>query len=506
MSIIIFFISCIQCNSQIINEISPYPLPGIPEWIELYNRDSVELHLYDVIINDNTTRQYIGELQMKSNEYVILTKDTASLKQNIFLNNNCTFIQTTLPVLNNTTDRVILSSKGTILDSLYYSFLKKDRGKSLERNIIYSHDTLSISANPLGNTCGFVNSCTPLNYDIQILKVAEYQDSVLVVIHNFGYQTIKNIDMRLLSKHGEGVFIIDSMLPFEKKYIECSMDELGIIHGYNSIDITLQQADNDPRRYNDSRMFDIYRSLPFKSIRINEIQVINNKYPEYVELLITNKQDNIPTHILEINGKRITINDSLNRRYILLSSDSIQIDERVTNIIVDKTLSINDNGGIIRIIDINNAIIDSVEYTAIIETHADYVNTHSLECIDSTMQLWHPSTDKTGGSPGRENSPIREMHHNKMNITAICPNNRASCRSLMIQHPFLIGIYSCDIFSVSGIFMKNSVKNVLIASEASQEIPFDPMYKDQLLILVHTIKDLYGNEMLFYSTPLFMRN
>ena len=76
----------------------------------------------------------------------------------------------------------------------------------------------------------------------------------------------------------------------------------------------------------------------------------------------------------------------------------------------------------------------------------------------------------------------------------------------MIQHPFLIGIYSCDLFSVSGIFIKNSVKNVLIASETSIEIPFDLIYKDQLLILVHTIKDLYGNEMLFYSTPLFMRN
>jgi hypothetical protein len=124
----------------VINEIMYAPRTGDPEWIEIYNKSTMNIDLAGWTIEDaDSTRQRVLSLVsiiIESNCYACITQDSSGLHtQNPDV--SCPIIQplTGWPKLNNSGDRIILrDATGTFIDVLEYD----DRwgggdGKSLER-------------------------------------------------------------------------------------------------------------------------------------------------------------------------------------------------------------------------------------------------------------------------------------------------------------------------------------------------------------------------------------
>ncbi|MGA2298019.1 MAG: lamin tail domain-containing protein, partial [FCB group bacterium] len=63
----------------VINEIMPAPSTNEPEWLELYNPDSIEVFIHTPKISDAGTTKSIPDISLKPFGYAILTKDTTKL-------------------------------------------------------------------------------------------------------------------------------------------------------------------------------------------------------------------------------------------------------------------------------------------------------------------------------------------------------------------------------------------------------------------------------------------
>lgn len=507
MHILFVFIVTAHCNGQIINEISPYPLPGIPEWIELHNSSKHIISLNEMTIEDNSTKQMIGDIEIPVNGFIILTKDTLSLKQVFPYQTDIRFIQTPLPVLNNTKDKLlIMANHGHLIDSITYTFLKVNRGKSLERCIKNHLDTLVISSNPIGHTGGIINSCNPLTYDGRIIGIHQLKDSISIVYENNGDSSLYDISLSVWSHQENTTLDIDSLSPFMNDTISLSMNELLLDYGEESIMASIEHRNNDPRNYNDSMNTILYRSYPYGSIHINEVNIKNTYYPEYVELKVIDSMyvGRTPLYII-INNDTLIINDSLICEYNVITSKSIQTIDSTALFKLEPRLRIQDQSGKILIVDRNGTYLDSLYYGPIVDKYASYPN-YSIEYSDHIDEKWFISTDINGGTPGRKNSPIIKSITNTLHINAECTNPISSCQLYAIKHPFFIGSYSCDAYSISGLFIKNILKELLIPSNGIVQIHDDAELIDQLLILLHTVKDIQGTTILHALTPIIMRN
>jgi hypothetical protein len=504
--ILILFLS-VQCKGQIINEISPYPLVGIPEWVELHNNTVKTIQLYGVTIEDNSTKQVIQDIEIPSNGYIILTKDTNALKSALSVGYEYSFIQTPLPVLNNTKDKLlIIANNGTFKDSISYAFQKIHRGKSLEREISNKCDTLLISTNPKGHTCGFTNSCLPMTNDARIIDIYHHEEDILILLENNGDRTLNNLKISVQTDLKPVIFTIDTLKPYEKDSIIADKYALSLKHGINTISAYLQHNIQDPRPYNDSMSKIVYRSYPYGTLRINEINIRNTYYPEYIELVISDSlyNDKTPFQLI-INKDTFCINDSIMKEYNVISSQSLNIDDSLALFIHEPRLKINDQAGDILIRDRNGKLLDSINYGSFITEYSLYPEC-SFEYILNVKKQWFISTDKSGGTPGKKNSPINKPQYSKLQISPYCQDRKFDCFTFAIKHPFYIGSYSCDVFNTSGLYIKNIIKEYLQPSEGLIEVPKDEELTDQILILLHTVKDLHGTSILHVLTPFFMRN
>ena len=161
--------ACIPCTSPcdsaeiIINEIMYAPLPGDPEWIELFNNSAESIDLMGWTIEDtDSTRPRIVAYRttlIKTNCYVCIVQDSSDFTS-VFPNISCPALQ---PLngwtrLNNDGDRIVLrNSSGIIIDKLHYDDQwGGGAGTSLER--IHpdwptnSSWTWSTSVSPSGST------------------------------------------------------------------------------------------------------------------------------------------------------------------------------------------------------------------------------------------------------------------------------------------------------------------------------------------------------------------
>lgn len=507
MHILFIFFITTHCYGQIINEISPYPLLGIPEWIELHNSSKDTISLYGMTIEDNTTKQMIGDIEIPVNGFIILTKDTLSLKQVFPYPSDIRFIQTPLPVLNNTKDKLlIMANHGHMIDSITYTFQKVNRGKSLERCFRNNNDSLIISSNPIGHTGGLINSCNPLINDARLIGIHQLKDSISIVYENNGDSILYDISLSVRSHQQNTTLDIDSLSSFMKDTVSLSMNELLLDYGEDSIKVSIQHRKYDPRSYNDSMNSILYRSYPYGSIRINEVNIKNTYYPEYVELKVIDSiyVGRTPLYII-INNDTLIINDSVICEYNVITSKSIQTIDSTALFKLEPRLRIQDQAGKILIVDRNGTYLDSLYYGPIVDKYASYPN-YSIEYSDHIDEKWFISTDINGGTPGRKNSPIIKSTTNTLHISADCIIRISNCQVYTIKHPFYIGSYSCDAYSISGLFIKNILKELLLPSNGKVQIPDDAELIDQLLILLHTVKDIQGTTILHALTPIIMRN
>jgi len=290
--------------------------------------------------------------------------------------------------------------------------------------------------------------------------------------------------------------------------IGISVSELQISKGMNQISITSSHLLEDPRLYNNNGVFEYYQSFPNRSIIINEINVHDNYFPEFIEIRVLDNSINLQDGYTCIIG-RDTIDLSLedNLEYVLITKEP---DTRLLehSCIYDNSFSLSNEGIRIQIIDPNGLIIDSINYDYLIHKYSSYLPNASFEYSDSLNGgTWFISMNELGGTPGKMNSPIQSSNTKDITIEYEgCNGSFMNCQQIRIKQPFTIGIYSCDVYTLDGFFISSIFVDKLIPTETV--FPFyDMIYlPSSAYILVHRIKDYQGIDSISKITPFIKRN
>ena len=508
--IFLFFIPFIANSQIIINEFMPYPLSRNPEWIELYNTDSTKTFSVPVLwIEDATTRTKIEHIVIPPKEYLIITRDTNTLK-NTVNPIQCPVRQAVLPTLNNSKDKIILRNQdSTVIDSIAYTISKEQKGKSLERmKDTFVSKELTTSINPNGHTCGFINSIHPIDHDLQLKSIYVHDDSVYFMLYNNGNIPILDIQVIVSTGTSQVSSYLDKLMMNQMSEIGISVSELDISEGMNQISILSSHLLEDPRLYNNNGIFEYYHSFPSRSIIINEINVHDNKFPEFIELSILEKKINLQDGYTCIIGKD-TIDLSLENssEYVLITKEP---DQRLSDhvCIHDNGLTLSNEGIRIQIIDPNGFIIDSINYDFLISKYTSYWPFSSFEYSDSLNGGdWFISMNEQGGTPGNMNSQIQSPNAKDITIDFVgCTGSYLNCQQIRITQPFTIGIYSCDVYTLDGYFISSIFVDKLIPTETVFPFMYTIDLPSSVYILVHSVKDYQGFESVSTITPFIKRN
>jgi hypothetical protein len=510
MIIIILFLIPYSLESQIIiNEFMPYPHAGIPEWIELHNQDTINTFTAEFLwIEDAVNAARVEQVVIPPNGYLILTRDTSAL-QKVIGNIPSPMRHISLPTLNNTTDKIkIRNQDWMLIDSISYSFKREHRNMSLER-MQGLPISFQISEDIRGHSCGYINSCIPLNEDVKVHDIYGTQDSLFVIIHNNGNTIMNMIILEIKMGISSIQSSIDMLQPNEYGIITFSFRDINCSFGMNHFSITSSHAKVDPRTYNNNGVFEYYRSYPEKSIVINEVNVTDNVYPEFVELAIKNHD------IVLLDGYRCIIGTDT---IPLLSSDTSEYivltkkyDERLSNtssLFYFQSFQLSDQGMMIKVLDPNDICLDSLDYTVLIERFNAYINSTSFEYVDSLLDgNWFMSMNNKGGSPGAMNSHIQSPSFAEIDIELKdCDGKYMDCKSAHINHPFTIGIYSCDLYSIDGYFIQRIINDKLISAVADISLHELSWIASSAYILRHNVKDFYGSQSVSKLTTYIKRN
>lgn len=163
-------------NDLIINEIMYAPQSPEPEWIEIYNRSSKSINLFNYKIADavDTQRVVTTNIILQPEEYLVIAKD--STIYSLYQISSKILIRT-FPSLNNSDDKIILlDSLNRVIDSLqYFSRWGGSNGRSLERvnseNSATDSSNWKTSISRLKATPGLINSVTKKNFDISVVDI-----------------------------------------------------------------------------------------------------------------------------------------------------------------------------------------------------------------------------------------------------------------------------------------------------------------------------------------------
>ncbi|MDQ1264872.1 MAG: hypothetical protein QG635_21 [Bacteroidota bacterium] len=162
--LIIYMISTLAMysNQVVINEFYPAPTGDEPEWIELYNPSDYQVLLSGIFVCDAASCKKIIDVSIQAHSYILITSDSATLADTRKIPSVALVIESKLPTLNNTTDKIILrNSDSSVIDSLYYDIKWGIKGKSFERrdwSFPASRDNLIPSISYDGATAGYLNS------------------------------------------------------------------------------------------------------------------------------------------------------------------------------------------------------------------------------------------------------------------------------------------------------------------------------------------------------------
>lgn len=501
---------CIQAQI-IINEFMPYPQTGNLEWIELHNPDSLFAFTSSMIwIEDATSKSRIENVHIPPLGYLIICRDTTLLKHTIgFV--SCQLRQSSLPTLNNTYDKIkIRNQDSIIIDSIAYVFKKEFRGKSMERyEISRKKDSLTISISPTGHTCGFINACNPQDHDLLIESIIGQNDEISITLYNNGNSMLHDLSIIIITDSSRNQKYIPTLESKGRVKLNISMNDIHLSRGLNEIYLESIHSEQDPRPYNNNGIFSHYQSFPKRSIIINEINAFEHTYQEYVELRI------MDSSLLLIDGyaciigtDTIALQVEEASEYVLLTKDNKwSIPSNATKVF-HQGLALSNSGSIIQIIDPNGFVIDSIDYTPHIKQYGNYLSNHSLEYIESLDGgNWFISLIEHGGSPGEPNSRINQRERKGSAFRLMkCTHRNTDCKEIHIIHPFTIGIYSCDMYTLDGFHVQSIIVEKLISGDDIYSLPVIVDISPSAYILVHTIRNYFGTDTLREITPFIKRN
>ena len=264
--IILVLLLCFEIESKsqmIINEFMAAPNGDEPEWIELFNSSNEE-HSYDSLhISDNVKSARIPDFTAKSKSYILICSDTTVFKKYRSIPDSTVLLQASLPILNNTTDIIVMRSKDNILmDSVYYDMTWGTKGISLERidsdKPATNSNNLKASLDNSGATPGRINSYDLSEQDSLLkLSINEIMFDVsegnaeYIEIYNNSSDTARPFNYIIYDAAGSlttSNIIIDSkdffILPYSYGVITCDsaiLNKFDYLSGSNSVFVSTKK-------------------------------------------------------------------------------------------------------------------------------------------------------------------------------------------------------------------------------------------------------------------------
>jgi hypothetical protein len=284
-----------QANAQILTEVHAIPVAGEPEWVELFWPKASAMAIgYSVC--DAATCVEIPRFRWPAYGYVVLTRDTAGLREARMIPPDVTLVECSLPSLNNSADVVVVRNPAMqVVDSCRYQGGTMRKGLSLERSgshrmadtLLAAHDVPTYTAlwKPCRSadsaSCGMLNSWVVVPVDIAIMGFQTSGNQLGVTVENLGSEVVSatvlevQIDNHYFSKEVPALlpkeqFVYWLVAPYE------SSTEPVVVRAL--VDIT-----DDRLRNNVKQELHYLPPLP-QTIQVNEILFDPREGPDLVEL------------------------------------------------------------------------------------------------------------------------------------------------------------------------------------------------------------------------------
>lgn len=438
-------------SSVVVNEIMYAPSGSEPEWIELYNASADSINLQSWIVSDVDTSSGVmitGEsFLLTPAGFVLITDDSAALRDIHPEIQDRIFNAPSLPVFNNSGDLVlIVDQRGAVMDSLPYSpdWGGDVGGTSLERIDPAGPALLAsnwgTSRSPTGSTPGATNSLAQKDHDLQLRSltlnppVLVSDDSAWVIgqIVNLGkneastfvFSLYHDLDADSSAEPEERLLSVPStgkLAPGDSIDLPVTIVTPEAVSGL-LISVLYYLPDNDTT--NNVGFLPFLVGQPAGSVLINEIMYAPpSGMPEWIEIY---NASNDTVDIREwMTGNRLAGNRyviSHDKQYlspdqlVVITKDTALLHSAYPALSVESVIQVeelptflwNNTGDAVVFVDHTGSIVDSLFYS----TDWGGGNGASLERIDSELQStdssnWATSVDPTGGTPAKANSVVR---------------------------------------------------------------------------------------------------
>ncbi|MER3522842.1 MAG: hypothetical protein C4326_01930 [Ignavibacteria bacterium] len=456
-------------GSVVINEIMYAPTTGMPEWIELFNTrtDTVRIHRW-LIGNRSASRYELpADAILAPQQWLVVSKDTALLHA-VYPRLSGNIVQvTSLPTFlwNNSSDAVVLlDDRRVMMDSvLYRSSWGGVGGRSLERLDPFdpSNDSTNwaSSVDSLGATPARANSHVVMDHDLKVVRIVS--DTVLpgenahlsVVVQNIGRRSTQSFEI-LLYDDADGDSIGSPAEVFAQQAIAQSLARRESVlvavewqtpaSGTHAV-LAHVRYSLDQRIANNQAWTSVRVAYPARAVVLNEIMYA--PFTDNAEFIELNNTSTVPidlkgwtvrdrltregsAHVFSLSSRKMIVQPG---EFFVLASDSSVLrrfpllDTVRLSIVNASSLSLNNDGDDVVLIDPSGHVIDSISYVpAWHNPNIADVTGRSLEKIQPQLashdgRNWTTCVRPEGGTPGSRNSVYVATLPSFSNI-AIAPN------------------------------------------------------------------------------------
>ncbi len=462
----LLLINSIALPQVVINEVMYSPTSGNKEWFEIYNTSAVPVNLQNWKWRDAAASNPIRTITTQSvllqpNSFAIVCEDSANLKS-LYPNISGIILQSIgWNALNNTGNENIVLYNASMLtsDSLTYNnSWGGASGISLERKDAYAPtnnpSNWGSCLNPIGATPNLENSITKKNYDLALTSFIISPSSPMqgqninmkFQIKNLGKNIATNFQLNIYKDINFDSIPLPSELINSQPFTSLNPDDsLEYNYTYNISDTTTLQfiakvifpPDQDTTNNTIIKRIYIGNRLVINEIMYDPLTISC----EYVELYNpTSKLINITGWKFIEESSTTKLSDSLfftlkPGAFIVIAKDStiynrfdylrnISSDNRL---IFNKSLSLNNDGELVKITDASDNIIESFIYSP--SWHNPNIpdkKGYSLERINPLLKPddaknWSSCTNPLGGTPAEKNSIYTPVPVTTAEIT-VSPN------------------------------------------------------------------------------------
>lgn len=505
-----------------INEIMYAPATGAPEWIELFNTrsDTVELTGWLLGNRSQSSRYEIGaaRLFMAPQQLVVITKDTALFREAYPFTTGSVAQLASLPTFlwNNGGDAVVVvDSRRLIMDSVMYSSSwGGTNGRSLERidPLGVSNDSTNwvTSSDSMGSTPARTNSHVLLDHDLRLVRVSAdtahpgRSAHLVVVVRNVGRLPAASFIIELFDDaDGDSVGAANEMF-YQQTFADvlARRDSLVIPVEWSNptsgIHTVLAQVvyPPDERLSNNRATVAVRVGYPRKVLVVNEIMYAPlSEGAEYVELTnvgaepvdltewsIRDRAGSSGANVIKLGHRGRLLSSG---EYFVVSSDSSilrsfpSVDTALVVIVNQSSLSLNNSGDDVVLVDPTGLVIDSVAYIPSWHNpNVRDVSGRSLERINPLLpsgdgRNWSTCTHPLGGTPGRQNSVFAATLPSSSKLT-ISPNpfspdgdGREDFAVLQYELPLTVSMIRIRIYDAAGRRIRTLANNEPSGSRGS---------------------------------------